>query len=122
MINAENAATIQLKMTAVEVFAILGGPPRDEATGPIEYDDTPGVEANRWAALLEDRKLFEGSLCDNEGRLIGVGRLWTSNDIQVDVSFDLDDIVTEVTVHRVHRVQNGIWDSVRNLIERMNQR
>src|SRR4051812_29388784 len=34
-INAENAAKIEIGMTLAEVEAVLGGPARDETTGPV---------------------------------------------------------------------------------------
>jgi len=119
MINATNAGKVQLGMTSIEVFAILGGPPRDEATGPIEYDDAPGVEAPRYAGRIEQRRLFESSLSDERGDRIGVGRVWTSDTAYVCVSFDLGDFVRSVQVNNVHRVQNGLWDSIRSLVERL---
>jgi hypothetical protein len=41
VITRENAAKIQVGMTVGEVEAILGGPARSDATGPVEFEWDP---------------------------------------------------------------------------------
>ncbi len=55
-ITRENAAKIRVGMTLVEVQTILGGPPRDETTGPFVLDpDFVEPAGEDWTGTLQGR-------------------------------------------------------------------
>src|SRR5262249_13734059 len=63
-INAVNAAKVEKGMTLAEVEAILGGPARDELTGPVVFD-----------------RLLSIADCDSP-------QSWLSDEVVVRVCFD----------------------------------
>jgi outer membrane protein assembly factor BamE (lipoprotein component of BamABCDE complex) len=67
-ITRENAAKIREGMTLAEVEAILGGPPRDETTGPIRFDEVTPVrdESRKW---WSDRVCIQ-VIFDENGRVM----------------------------------------------------
>src|SRR5436305_330604 len=81
-ITRENARRIELGMTLAEVEAILGGPARDESSGPLTHDLGPihvalshgGPEgfpaAQRWLRWKSDSVTVDVTVCD--GRVIAV--------------------------------------------------
>jgi hypothetical protein len=47
-ISRENAAKLREGLTVAEVEAILGGPPRDDSTGPLAGDNRDGTASTIW--------------------------------------------------------------------------
>jgi hypothetical protein len=81
-INAENAAKVQQGMTLEEAEAVLGGPPRFDATGRVTYRLT-GIPGGR-------------PLTPNL-------REWTSNEVLVMVWLDPDNRVERRVTIAVRR-------------------
>lgn len=59
-ITRENAAKIREGMTLAEVQAILGGPERNESSGPLCPDEPDGEAGEFVASWYQDMKLMEG--------------------------------------------------------------
>jgi hypothetical protein len=86
-ITRENAAKIQPGMTLAEVEAILGGPARDEAMGPLVLDQN-GARPDAEAMLDELHFVL--------GRLGSPPLLqWQSNQVAIVLQFDAAGRVTE---------------------------
>jgi len=72
-ISRENAVTIREGMTLTEVEAILGGPARDETTGPVEvgflaqkrYATATPLQRHQW----KSDEILVTVECDPEGRV-----------------------------------------------------
>src|SRR5438270_777500 len=72
-ITQENAATIRERMTLAEVEAILGGPARDETTGPVEvgflahkrYATAIPLHRHEW----QSDEVLVAVECDAEGKV-----------------------------------------------------
>jgi hypothetical protein len=106
MITQENADKIQPGMTLAEVEAILGGPARQDATGPIAtegFDDAPIPEGNS----------FEAGLAGEDGELIGWDRRWFSDTIMVTIHFDLENHVSEIRCRPMFPVERGMIETLR---------
>src|SRR5260370_35995153 len=79
-ITRENAAKIHVGMTLAEAEAILGGPERDESTGPCHLD---------WNATEDDLKNLQEQLMLSRIRVATdptfspMGMLWQSNSVSV---------------------------------------
>jgi hypothetical protein len=92
-------------MTVAEVEAILGGPARNESTGPVEPDGSANViSAVRFdgPAIIEDLDL--SSLGD---------AAWQSDHVSVNVLYDSAGCVVQVGVTPVHRVHESPLDKLR---------
>jgi hypothetical protein len=90
-ITAENAARIQPGMTLAEVKAILGGPERDESTGPLASDLSEALEAY-----------------DRPGRL-----KWQSDRAVIWLDVDAAGNVGKVSAVPVRRAEEAPLDRVR---------
>jgi outer membrane protein assembly factor BamE (lipoprotein component of BamABCDE complex) len=91
-ITRENAAKIQHGMTVAEVEALLGGPARDDTTGPLEidisYTSTHGA-------------------CQRD---------WRSDEVVIAVCFDADGRVIDSCndpVQPLPRQQDSVFDVLR---------
>jgi hypothetical protein len=94
-ITPANAAKIRNGMTVGEVEAVLGGPARDECTGPIVYDASVGRVSH--------------SLPEN-----GLINIWQSDTVQLSVVFRDGVVVyhSPLPVHRVD-VDASVFDRLR---------
>jgi hypothetical protein len=89
-INRGNFEKIKEGMTLAEVQALLGGPPRDETTGPVMAEiaraDTGPWSREALGVLLADDFHYRPTL-SGEG-------FWASNSLMVRVFFDQKGRVT----------------------------
>jgi hypothetical protein len=103
-INHENAAKIQGGMTLAEVETILGGPARDETTGPVEREEPPefappDARGIRWRIAFADMRA-------------GLQR-WESDQARVWVHFDENGFVTDCREFQMRRVEESPLDMLR---------
>jgi hypothetical protein len=103
-ITRENAARIKEGMTLAEVEAILGGPARDETTGPVEREDPPefappDARGIRWRITIADMR---SSL-----------QRWESDQARVWVHFDAEGRVTDCQHFSMRRANEGPIDMLR---------
>lgn len=91
-ITLANAAKIREGMTVGEVEAVLGGPARDDCTGPIVYDASVGRVSH---------SLPQGLL-----------NIWQSDTVQLSVVFR-DGVVVYHSPLPVHRVDGSFFDRLR---------
>lgn len=125
-ITRENAAKIQIGMTLAEVEAILGGPVRNDATGPIVVAfDEDGNELGDEARIAdffvkEGQAIRPFPVADERGAVhhfghvtVGWARHWLSDSARVGIVFDSADIVTEFRVSPMRRMQESPIDVVR---------
>ncbi len=103
-ITRENAAKIEPGMTLAEVEAKLGGPARDETTGPVEREEPPefappDARGIRWRITFTDMRS-------------GLQR-WESDQARVWVHFDENGRVTDCREFPMHRVEEGPLDMLR---------
>jgi hypothetical protein len=103
-ITRENAADIREGMTLAEVEAMLGGPARDETTGPVEREEPPefaepDARGIRWRITFLDMRS-------------GVHR-WESDQARVWVHFDDAGRATDCHVFPMRRVQESPLAMVR---------
>src|SRR4051812_38367186 len=80
-ITRKNAALVQHGMTRAEVEELLGGPARDETTGPVEPDVDKGEIVFELAPGVWSR--FGVSWIDTRPRLV-----WRSDDAMLAVYLD----------------------------------
>jgi hypothetical protein len=110
-ITRANAAAIQKGMTLAEVEAILGGPPRDETTGPVEVDLSDG---NALVMFLTNQRrggwLSPDDLLQHAGRSI---RTWQSDRTLVLVYLDADQRVLDVSTTPMRRTEEGVLAMLR---------
>jgi hypothetical protein len=90
-ITRENASKIAEGMTLAEVEAILGGPVRDDSTGPLASDLSEALEAY-----------------DRPGRL-----KWQSDCAVICLNLDAAGNVGKVSVVPVRRAEEGPLDRLR---------
>jgi hypothetical protein len=109
-ITRENAARIQVGMTLAEVESILGGPVRDETTGPCVPDlakEGPGGtphdldSVERWIDFL-----VATSDATPWPR-------WQSNQVMIAVLFDTDGRVSDCHFFPVRRADETLLDRLR---------
>jgi hypothetical protein len=103
-ITADNAASIKLGMTLAEVEAILGGPARDEATGPVERIEPPDFAP-------PDSRGIRGRITIIDMRA-GVQR-WDSDHARVWVHFDQSGLVTDSQVFPLRRREESTVAMIR---------
>jgi hypothetical protein len=106
-ITRGNAAKIQEGMTLAEVEAILGGPARDESTGPTEIDirALDGAERLLVRMAVADRML--------EVAASGSVRRWTSDRVTVHVRFDEAARVSIAEAFPLCRTDESLLDRLR---------
>jgi hypothetical protein len=99
-ITRQNADKIQVGMTLAEVEAILGGPSRNEANGPLLAD---GDEDESWVDLVDLANLVnsDSTVC------------WTSNEILIMVSLDPAQKVEQTESFPAHRRSENMMDTFR---------
>jgi hypothetical protein len=103
-ITSDNGARITNGMTLAEVEALLGGPARDETTGPVERIEPPEFappdsRGIRWRIAIIDMRA-------------GVQR-WESDQARVWVHFDELPVVTGCQVFPLRRREEGALDVLR---------
>ena len=86
-ITRENAVGIQEGMSIAKVESILGGPPRDESTGPLLMAD---FEFRLDDPFVPSRPSLGGS----------IEAQWRSDAVVVDVMIDRNGRVETVDIHR----------------------
>jgi hypothetical protein len=91
-ITRESAARIQENMTLAEVEAILGGPEREETTGPLEELGAGDPVGNRDAIVL---------------------RTWRSDFVYILVGFDEDHCVASRSIFYTRRAPESLLDMLR---------
>jgi hypothetical protein len=109
-INPENAAKVHEGLTLEEVEAILGGPARDDSTGPLTIakseDDAVGQSH---LELTRDIWVTLGLMTQNSS---WVHREWVSNTTLVQVAF-IDGRALVPRCFAVRRVREAPWVMVR---------
>jgi hypothetical protein len=103
-ITRENAAKMREGMTLAQVEAILGGPARDESSGPLVPD------------LPEDATLEESGAAHRFLRTKGwshLNQVWTSDRLMIRVDFDPDWRVVSFASRPVRRFQESPLDILR---------
>jgi hypothetical protein len=111
VITADNAAKIRPGMTLAEVEAILGGPARDESTGPLAADlgdETPADARQRRDAEEVALMVFHFSAWWD-----GTPHWWQSDCVMVHVSMDRDGKVLRATRLPVRRAEERPLDRLR---------
>jgi hypothetical protein len=83
-ITRENAAKIHKGMTITEVEVVLGGPQRNEATGPLQYDDPRLFVGGVLDMDMLQRKLVK----QRQPRSFPECLVWISDTAIVNVEFD----------------------------------
>jgi hypothetical protein len=84
VITPDNASRIRQGITIAEVEAILGGPERDESTGPLEHADSGNMLTGPWA---NGAHFFEVKENRDLARSADDHRLWLSNMAIIGVWF-----------------------------------
>jgi hypothetical protein len=111
-ITRENAAKIHKGMTRAEVKAILGGPPRDESSGPVDLDEPDDGIPD----LIRDARLrqwIDGALrahFDPEG---GERAAWQSNQVAVYIWWDAAGTVESCDCFPMRRAPEGPLEVLR---------
>jgi hypothetical protein len=83
-ITPENFERVQIGMTLAEVEAILGGPARDETTGPLEvvtHEEAAGPQLMMWPDSSGDASQ------PTDGQL-PAARVWSADGLTVQVDLD----------------------------------
>lgn len=96
-ITRENAAKIKDGMTLAEVEAILGGPPRDETTGPVIREEPP-----EFAPPDARGRSFRITIVNLRQHLE-----WHSDQVRIWVHFDSHGRVTDFTHFPTHRAEES---------------
>jgi hypothetical protein len=104
-ITQENAERIQSGMTLAEVEVILGGPARQDTTGPVSPDGFDGE-------AIPDGNVFESGVAGDDEEVVGWDRRWLSDTVFVMVRFDRDNHVLEVRCRPMYRVERGFLETV----------
>jgi hypothetical protein len=122
-ITPENAAKIRAGMTLAEVQAILGGPPRSEATGRLAAAEPPSkgeppdlAFGERKVWLFQHPGAFpEAAAAINgpEHRLGEWTHEWVSDVVIVRVDFDRDERVISFRTLPVCRIPENPADRIR---------
>jgi hypothetical protein len=99
-ITRENAARISEDMTLAEVEAILGGPERDDSTGPTEFDPD------------RDNLVYVITGSDLETRPLTV-HWWHTDTVSIGVSSSADGHVWAVDKRPMRRQSQGALDTLR---------
>jgi hypothetical protein len=104
-ITRENAAKIETGMTLTEVEAILGGPERDESTGPLFIDD----DTNRRARIIPG-SMHKLNFPPREEYI------WKSNRVMTRVVLDLNGRMAFCEIMFVRRADESPCDMIRRLL------
>jgi hypothetical protein len=102
-ITRENEAKIHEGMTPAELQAILGGPPRDESSGPTDLD--PDALASRIGRPAPPSviRIYE----------------WRSDEVLIRVHFDSDRRVNWIDSCPLRRSYPGAQETVQHWVHRM---
>jgi hypothetical protein len=103
VITRENAAKIREGMTLADVETILGGPARDETTGPVIREDPP-----EFAPPDSSGRRFRITILDMRPHLE-----WHSDQVRIWVHVDTDGRVTECSHFPTRRAEEGLLDKLR---------
>ena len=103
-ITADNAARIKEGMTSAEVEAILGGPARDETTGPVER-----IEPPEFAPPDSRGVAWRITIADLRPDL----QRWESDQARVWVHYDLEGRVNDCQVFPVRRAPESALAALR---------
>jgi hypothetical protein len=112
-ITRENAARIQDGMSLAEVESLLGGPARDETTGPVTLDEGGGNPADGIGYPLRELRMRQWIDLLVWGALRPRAPQWKSNHVTIRVEFDAHDRVADFGVYRMRRVDEGPLDRLR---------
>jgi hypothetical protein len=102
-ITRENAAKINIGMTVAQVEAILGGPERDDTTGPGIREEPP-----EFAPPDASGRRYRITFIDTRPRLE-----WRSDEVQIWVLVNSDACVTECTWFPMRRAPESPLDKLR---------
>jgi hypothetical protein len=111
-ITRENAAKIQVGMTMAEVEAILGGPARDEMTGPCVPDLTEEERGRAGPSRMSEQRRIDLLVATAPTAAVPWPR-WRSDRVAVVVLFDTDGRVSDCLSFPVRRVDEGPLDRLR---------
>jgi hypothetical protein len=104
-ITRRNYERIHIGMPLAEVDHVLGGPSRDESSGPLWSDESAG-ESVDWALLTFRVKYSMGGPPPPHQE-------WLTDQLIVLVELDEDDRVAFCNAIEVHRVNGGFLDILR---------
>lgn len=107
-INPANYERIQVGMPLAEVEAILGGPARDEATGPIVADENDDLDFLEWKVDIF-RISYDWTLLNATKDV----QRWNSDRLMIRVEPDEQRRVAGKARLEVRRVQESPWQKVR---------
>jgi hypothetical protein len=101
-ITRENEARIQEGMSWDELKAILGGPPRNESTGPTELDPDALVGVGR-APPPSVTRIYE----------------WISDEVMIRVAFDVDGRAEWINTWPLRRTYPGVVPTIHHWLQRL---
>jgi hypothetical protein len=110
-ITAKTAEKVRPVTTLAEVEAILGGPARDESTGPTERDDDPGAAGPGGGGVIGFAWALGPSLPD--GNPCELRKMWATDHLMVVVDFNGGGRVTAKRTFRTHLVRETLRDRLR---------
>lgn len=105
-ITRENEARVHEGMTRDELAAILGGPPRDESTGPTDCDPNGLTHAPGRPAPPSVRTISE----------------WISDELMIRVAFDADGRAEWISTCPLRRTYPGVLPTVHHWVLRFQKR
>jgi hypothetical protein len=108
-ITLENAAQIREGMTKQEVEAILGGPPRNETTGPVTVEPADATALLQFAVAEPVHGI---KLLDEQADPPSL-RTWRSNQALVCVALDPGERVLRFVAIPLRRVDETLLDMLR---------
>ena len=101
-INQANFEKIQVGMPLAEVETILGGPARDESSGPIREDSVDENDFGPQMQVVTFRIAYAKDL-----------QTWTSDRLMIRVEVDGQGRVAEKASLEVRRMRESPWQQVR---------
>jgi hypothetical protein len=110
-ITRENVAKIQQGMTRAEVEAILGGPPRNESSAPLDLDEPDEGLPD----LIRQARLRQWMDCmlENVVDLERQRAMWRSNQVEVYIGWSATGTVESCESFPMRRATEGPLERLR---------
>ena len=105
-ITRENSAKVRVGMTLVEVETILGGPPRNETTGPLELD---AVEPADWEEGTLQRRWIDFMFVEPPAKRV----MWHSDQVVIWVQWNAAGYVNACDYFPQRRAAESPLDMLR---------
>jgi hypothetical protein len=102
MITRENEARIHEGMGMEELRAILGGPPRDDSTGPTELDPDAPIDRVGCPPPSSVTPIYE----------------WQSDQVLIRVHFDTDGRADWISTCPLRRTYPGVFETAQHRFRR----